>query len=82
MFDSLIAWFDARYSPVALATDTRPPMGLRAFVLYFVRQFRSSPESRYVGTALRVGRSSGIAEAQAVGPDGKVAILARLTAYR
>jgi hypothetical protein len=35
-----------------------------------------------VGTALRVGRSSGIADAQAIGEDGKVAITARLTAYR
>ena len=30
-----------------------------------------SPESRYVGTALRVGRRSGIGEAQAIGPDGR-----------
>jgi acyl-coenzyme A thioesterase PaaI-like protein len=47
----------------------------------FLRQFRSGPESRYVGTALRVGRSSGVAEAQAVGDDGKAAIIARITAY-
>lgn len=47
----------------------------------FIRQFRGSPESRYVGTALRVGRRSGIGDAQAIGPDGQVAILARLTAY-
>jgi acyl-coenzyme A thioesterase PaaI-like protein len=48
----------------------------------FLRQFRSGPESRYVGTPLRVGRSSGVAEAQAVSGDGEVAIIARLTAYR
>lgn len=48
----------------------------------FLRQFRSGSESRYVGTALRVGRSTGVAEAQAIGPGGEVAILARLTAYR
>ena len=51
----------------------------------FIRQFVSTrqgcPESRYVGTALRVGRRSGIGEAQAIGPDGQVAIVARLTAY-
>ncbi|PRC49403.1 phenylacetic acid degradation protein, partial [Mycobacterium sp. ITM-2017-0098] len=29
-----------------------------------------------------VGRSSGVAEVQAVGRDGRVALLARLTAYR
>ena len=47
----------------------------------FLRQFRSGPESRFVGTALRVGRSSGVAAAPAVGDDGKAAIIARITAY-
>jgi hypothetical protein len=50
----------------------------------FFRQFSTfpdGPESRYVGTPLRVGRSSGTAEAQAVGGDAVVAIIARLTAY-
>jgi hypothetical protein len=50
----------------------------------FLRQFCTfpdGPESRYVGTPLRVGRSSGAAEAQAVGGDAVVAIIARLTAY-
>jgi acyl-coenzyme A thioesterase PaaI-like protein len=50
----------------------------------FLRQFHTSadgPESRYEGTALRVGRNSGVAEARAVDADGKVAIIARLTAY-
>ncbi len=42
MFDSLMAWFEARYSPVALAGDRQPPMGLRRFVFYFVRQFRTA----------------------------------------
>ena len=46
-----------------------------------LRTREGSPESRYVGTALRVGRRSGIGEAQAIGPDGQVAIVARLTAY-
>jgi uncharacterized protein (TIGR00369 family) len=57
------------------------PLRTASLRVNFVRQFRSGPESRYVGTALRVGRRSGIAEAQAVGPDGEVAIIARLTAY-
>jgi uncharacterized protein (TIGR00369 family) len=48
----------------------------------FLRQFIAGGESRYVGTALRVGRRSGVADAQAIGADGKVAIIARLTAYR
>ena len=58
------------------------PLRTASLRVNFIRQFRSSPESHYVGTALRVGRSSGIGDAQAIGPDGKVAIIARLTAYR
>ena len=40
MFNRLIAWFDGRYSPVALAADRQPPAGLWKFVFYFVGQFR------------------------------------------
>lgn len=47
----------------------------------YLRPFFSGGESRYVATALRVGRRSGVAEAQAVGPDGQVALIARVTAY-
>ena len=50
----------------------------------FLRQFRTSPdgpESRYVGTPLRVGRRSAVSEARAIGGVGEVAIIARLTAY-
>ena len=31
---------------------------------------------------LRIGRTSAVADAQAIGPDGKVAVIARVTAYR
>jgi uncharacterized protein (TIGR00369 family) len=48
----------------------------------FLRQFHSGPESRYVGTSLRVGRRSAVGEARAIGGDGEVAIIARVTAYR
>jgi hypothetical protein len=41
----------------------------------------SGPESRYVGTPLRVGRSSAVGDARAIGGDGEVAIIARVTAY-
>ena len=61
------------------------PLRTASLRVNFIRQFFSTreggPESRYVGTALRVGRRSGIGEAQAIGPDGEVAIVARLTAY-
>jgi acyl-coenzyme A thioesterase PaaI-like protein len=57
------------------------PLRTASLRVNFIKQFRASAESRYVGTALRVGRSSGIGDAQAIGPDGEVAIIARLTAY-
>ncbi|MDT5154181.1 MAG: hypothetical protein QOI01_5914 [Mycobacterium sp.] len=58
------------------------PLSTASLRVNFLRQFFAGDESRYVGTALRVGRRSGVAEAQAIGSDGKPAIIARLTAYR
>ena len=37
----------------------------------FLRQFFSGDQSRYAGTALRVGRRTGVAEAQAIGPTAR-----------
>ncbi|WKG03356.1 PaaI family thioesterase [Mycolicibacterium sp. HK-90] len=48
----------------------------------YLRQFRGGAESRYEARALRIGRRSGVADAQAIGDDGQVALVARLTAYR
>ncbi|MDV3124488.1 PaaI family thioesterase [Mycobacterium sp. 21AC1] len=48
----------------------------------FLRPFFAGAHSRYVGTRLRVGRNTGVGDAQAVGDDGKTAITARVTAYR
>jgi uncharacterized protein (TIGR00369 family) len=48
----------------------------------FVRPFIAGSTSRYVGTPLRAGRTTGIGDAQAIGDDGKVALTARVTAYR
>src|SRR6185437_12849436 len=42
MLNAIITFFDARYSPVALAAQRQPPQGLNAFILYFVRQFRTA----------------------------------------
>ncbi|ULE34859.1 PaaI family thioesterase [Mycobacterium sp. IDR2000157661] len=58
------------------------PLRTSSLRVNFLRPFHSGAESRYVGTASRVGRSTGVGEAQAVGPRGEVAIIARLTAYR
>ncbi|MEQ1949938.1 ABC transporter ATP-binding protein [Mesorhizobium sp. CN2-181] len=40
MFDRIFAWFESRYSPVALADNRQPPMGLLKFYGYFMGQFR------------------------------------------
>jgi uncharacterized protein (TIGR00369 family) len=58
------------------------PLVTASLRVNFLRQFIAGDESRYMGTPLRVGRRSGVADARAVGDDGKVAIMARLTAYR
>lgn len=58
------------------------PLVTASLRVNFLRQFVAGGETRYEGTALRVGRRSGVADAQAIGTDGKVAITARLTAYR
>jgi uncharacterized protein (TIGR00369 family) len=48
----------------------------------FLRPFFAGVNSRYVGTPLRVGRNTAVGDAQAIGDDGKVALTARVTAYR
>ena len=48
----------------------------------FLRPFFAGADSRYVGMPLRVGRNTAVGDAQAIGDDGKVAIAARVTAYR
>ncbi|MCV7278719.1 PaaI family thioesterase [Mycolicibacterium flavescens] len=58
------------------------PLRTASLRINFLRPFHSGAESRYVGTPVRVGRGSGVGEAQAIGPGGATAIIARLTAYR
>lgn len=58
------------------------PLRSASIRVNFLRPFFAGSRSRYEGTALRIGRNSAIGDAQAVGDDGKVAILARVTGYR
>jgi uncharacterized protein (TIGR00369 family) len=58
------------------------PLRTASIRVNFLRPFFAGAQSRYEGTALRVGRNSAIGDARAVGDDGKVAILARVTGYR
>ncbi|BBY74792.1 phenylacetic acid degradation protein [Mycolicibacterium parafortuitum] len=48
----------------------------------FLRPFHGGGEAHYRARHSHLGRSSGVAEAEAVGRDGRVALIARLTAYR
>jgi uncharacterized protein (TIGR00369 family) len=64
------------------AGRTDDPLTTASLRVNFLRQFLASDESRYEAMPLRVGRRSGVADAQAVGADGRVAITARLTADR
>ncbi|MUL83171.1 MULTISPECIES: PaaI family thioesterase [unclassified Mycolicibacterium] len=66
----------------ALGDGAGAPWRTASLRVNYLRQFRGGNESRYEARALRIGRSTGVADAQAVGDDGKVALLARLTAYR
>ena len=52
MFNRVIDWFDHLYSPIALAKDPQPPMGLRPFVFYFIGQFRAAFAIRIVLVAI------------------------------
>jgi acyl-coenzyme A thioesterase PaaI-like protein len=48
----------------------------------FLRQLLCGDDSCYIGSVLRVGQRSAVADAQATRADGKVALTARVTAYR
>jgi uncharacterized protein (TIGR00369 family) len=48
----------------------------------FLRPLIAGPDSRYEGTAVNVGSTVGLADARAVGDDGRVAVIARVTTYR
>jgi ATP-binding cassette subfamily B multidrug efflux pump len=52
MLNRVIDWFNARYSPVALAKDTQPPTGVRQFMFYFINQFRGAFALRMVLVAI------------------------------
>ncbi|GLQ55074.1 ABC transporter ATP-binding protein [Devosia nitrariae] len=41
MFNRVTSFFDHLYSPTALAENRQPPLGLKAFFIYFLDQFRA-----------------------------------------
>jgi uncharacterized protein (TIGR00369 family) len=66
----------------AINHEQTEPLRTASIRVNFLRPFFAGAQSRYEGTALRIGRNSAIGDAQAVGGDGKVAIVARVTGYR
>ncbi|WP_193045787.1 PaaI family thioesterase [Mycolicibacterium baixiangningiae] len=64
------------------AGRTGAPLRTGSLRVNFLRRLVAGGECRYSATALRVGRSTGLADAQAVGADGQLALTARFTGYR
>lgn len=58
------------------------PLRTASLRVNFLRPFVAGGRSRYEGTVLRIGRNSAIGDARAVGDDGRVAVIARVTGYR
>lgn len=52
------------------------------FLRPFVAGAEAEAQSLYEATALRIGRTSAVADASALTPDGKPAVIARVTGYR
>jgi uncharacterized protein (TIGR00369 family) len=48
----------------------------------FLRPFFAGQNSRYEATPMRIGRGTAVADARAIADDGRVALAARVTAYR
>ncbi len=66
----------------AINAGQSEPLRTASIRVNFLRPFVAGARSRYEGTVVRVGRNSAVGDAQAVGDDGKVAIMARITGYR
>lgn len=58
------------------------PLVTASLRINYLRRLIAGGQSHYTATALHAGRSSGVADATAVGEDGRVALMARVTAYR
>jgi uncharacterized protein (TIGR00369 family) len=58
------------------------PLRTGSLRVNFLRRLIAGGECRYTATASHVGRNTGVAEAQAFGADGRLALTARYTGYR
>jgi uncharacterized protein (TIGR00369 family) len=66
----------------AINHEQSQPFRTASIRINFLRPFVASAQSVYEGTALRIGRTSAIGDARAIGDDGKTAVIARVTGYR
>ncbi len=66
----------------AINHEQSEPFRTASIRINFLRPFLSGAQSVYEGTALRIGRTSAIADSRAVGDDGKTSVIARITGYR
>jgi len=66
----------------AINHEQAEPFRTASIRINFLRPFFAGAQSVYEGTALRIGRTSAIADARAVGDDGKTSVIARVTGYR
>jgi uncharacterized protein (TIGR00369 family) len=67
----------------ALNTDRADsPLLTASLRINYLRRLIGGGRAHYTATPVHAGRSSGVADAQGIGDDGKVALTARLTAYR
>jgi acyl-coenzyme A thioesterase PaaI-like protein len=62
------------------------PLRTASIRVNFLRPFaagaKTGAQSLYEAKALRIGRTSAVADATAVDADGKAAVIARVTGYR
>jgi len=66
----------------AINHEQSDPFRTASIRINFLRPFFAGAQSVYEGTALRIGRTSAIADSRAVGDDGKTSVIARVTGYR
>jgi uncharacterized protein (TIGR00369 family) len=65
----------------AINRGLEQPMRTASLRVNFLRPFFAGARSRYLGTPMRIGRSTAVADARAIDDSGKVALTARVTAY-
>lgn len=66
----------------ALNAERQDPLHTASLRVNYLRKFLSGNGSHYAAQVSRLGRRSGVADAQAVSSGGEVALVARVTAYR